>query len=664
MYTKVDKIIKTNEQLNRYGIINSNISNIKCLKSRLNENEYVVAVMGAMKSGKSTLMNSLMGYDLMPNENAACTLTTTDIVHGESDNKIKKVFVNKKTEYIEGENIHKLFHEDVRKSRSQNSTEDFFYEVKYPIYAFSDINSNIKFKLVDTPGYNEMEGLGVKKDKITKNFEEVLQRASFIIYVLDYQYYKSDENVEILQKIKDMRSDILENDRIIFVLNKVDLVGYKDGEVKSVIDKVSKTLQAWGVSCKRIHPLIAKQALLGRMVETNQDLSEVAVDLDNYIPIVEKEIGGKILKVKENINDIYKELIESSCIEKFEQEVIRPIFNNAENDIKKSAQDIIKATVKEMHEKIEDKKAKLVEKQKVEDKSIIQLKEKVEQVNVCLNESKRTQKEINNILRIPSFESVKKEEFYGFFINSSASYPDDYSYKYSSSSQAERAGKEAFIRWRNGIKVCFEDMYSYYSRRLQYNASEENYYYKVNTAISKKLKNLSEVLDKKLKQINSTEMISVISNINIMPDTLKPMTYENTKEYIEDFYDNSEFVDYDDIEEYVGESLFGRSKYKTKYCYDTNKARREQEKDYEKGANQSSTVFFNDYYQKKYNKYLKSVKDLADNEVAKVNPILNKIKKRLQSELDKLIENKKTNYDNRLIEIGNIEKELIAAREE
>jgi ribosome biogenesis GTPase A len=63
------------------------------LNSNLKDRRYTVAVIAAMKAGKSTLFNALLGNDLLPNETAACTVAITEIKFAkESSNVIKKHF--------------------------------------------------------------------------------------------------------------------------------------------------------------------------------------------------------------------------------------------------------------------------------------------------------------------------------------------------------------------------------------------------------------------------------------------------------------------------------------------------------------------------------------------------------------------------------------------
>lgn len=64
--------------------------------SALKERKYQVAVVAAMKAGKSTFLNALIGADVLASEAEACTICRTDI------SPIEAVFMPKLLEYQQG----------------------------------------------------------------------------------------------------------------------------------------------------------------------------------------------------------------------------------------------------------------------------------------------------------------------------------------------------------------------------------------------------------------------------------------------------------------------------------------------------------------------------------------------------------------------------------
>ncbi|MFN5592262.1 MAG: dynamin family protein, partial [Aphanizomenon sp.] len=63
----------------------------------LEKQKYQVAVIAAMKAGKSTFLNSIIGVDVLASETAACTICRTDVLHIPADQTPRLL------EYREGE---------------------------------------------------------------------------------------------------------------------------------------------------------------------------------------------------------------------------------------------------------------------------------------------------------------------------------------------------------------------------------------------------------------------------------------------------------------------------------------------------------------------------------------------------------------------------------
>ena len=71
--TRIIRIIEENKFFHKdtYNIVKESLNSIN---EKLTNKKYSVAVIAAMKAGKSTLFNSILGEDILPNESAACIL--------------------------------------------------------------------------------------------------------------------------------------------------------------------------------------------------------------------------------------------------------------------------------------------------------------------------------------------------------------------------------------------------------------------------------------------------------------------------------------------------------------------------------------------------------------------------------------------------------------
>ncbi|MGL4848152.1 MAG: dynamin family protein, partial [Clostridium sp.] len=186
-YLELQMLDEYREIFKRYNI-SLDVEALESIKEKVVNKDYVVSIIGSMKAGKSTFVNSILGKDLMPSENAACTLTTTEIVDSKIEFSLEKIYDDGEITKISTENISEDFHNEIRMSRENKEEKLFKYSLKTNIEAIENDLCDIGFKLVDTPGYNEMSGLGVDRKIIEDVFERQIKKTDYIIYVLDYKY--------------------------------------------------------------------------------------------------------------------------------------------------------------------------------------------------------------------------------------------------------------------------------------------------------------------------------------------------------------------------------------------------------------------------------------------------------------------------------------------
>ena len=95
------------------------MESIKEINNKLEKNKYTVAVIAAMKAGKSTVFNAILGEDILPNETNACTVAMTEIKYSnENPCKYEKYYCNGKKIEIEADSreiLQQKFLNDIRK---------------------------------------------------------------------------------------------------------------------------------------------------------------------------------------------------------------------------------------------------------------------------------------------------------------------------------------------------------------------------------------------------------------------------------------------------------------------------------------------------------------------------------------------------------------------
>lgn len=218
--------------------------------------EFEVSVVATMSSGKSTLINALLGKKLMPTANEATTATIVRIVDTEQDH-FSAVAYNSNNEIIE--NIEKVTLEDMKRL---NSDEKIFkIELKGKIPFVETVG--MKLVLVDTPGPNNARD--TRHQDITYKMIDNSDK-TLLLYVMNGQQLGiNDEKVfldYVCEKMKEGGKQGRE--RFIFAVNKMDAFKPKDeGEdcIERALTNVKKGLESRGIYNPNIFPISAGVAL-------------------------------------------------------------------------------------------------------------------------------------------------------------------------------------------------------------------------------------------------------------------------------------------------------------------------------------------------------------------------------------------------------------------
>jgi len=110
--------------------------------------ESEVAVLATMSSGKSTLINAMLGVELMPSQNLACTAGITRIRHNSEAKDFKARALNDRGDVLQDWRKAELNILEVWNSSSDVSV----IEIEGPIKGIRSLQQNLV--LIDTPGPN------------------------------------------------------------------------------------------------------------------------------------------------------------------------------------------------------------------------------------------------------------------------------------------------------------------------------------------------------------------------------------------------------------------------------------------------------------------------------------------------------------------------------
>lgn len=230
------------------------------LYKNLEEGEFSIVVIGEFSSGKSTLLNALMGQRFLPSATKETTATINFLRHKE-----KSIDGNEGVVYYkDGSNqvIPKAEFEIVEKYVSANGDDVVNKISNLDLFIESEFLKD-GVTLVDSPGLN---GIADGHKDVTE--QQILKsHASLFVFNCDHPGSKTD--FDTIAKLQDRVNTI------IFVLNKIDVIDTSEQSLDSIIDTLKDSYKKQfpdATTIPEIWPVSAKLALDAR--KSNNNLSD------------------------------------------------------------------------------------------------------------------------------------------------------------------------------------------------------------------------------------------------------------------------------------------------------------------------------------------------------------------------------------------------------
>lgn len=249
----------------------------KLIKAFDNINNLIfpINVIATMSSGKSTLINALLGKKLMPSKNEACTATITEILDNDKE-RFEAVIYDENNDVLD--EIPDLTYEIMSDLNDDENVHKIAAKGNIP---FLDANSTA-LMLVDTPGPNNSQN---------QAHQNTTYRAinsdsnNLILYVLNGTQLSTNDDAELLKyvsaQIKKGGKQV--RDRFLFVVNKMDGFNPEEENIAKAIEAAKKYLGSYGIEDPQIFPCSAYTAL---NIRTYLD----GVDIDKLTRLEEKKL--------------------------------------------------------------------------------------------------------------------------------------------------------------------------------------------------------------------------------------------------------------------------------------------------------------------------------------------------------------------------------------
>ena len=221
---------------------------------------FEINVVATMSSGKSTLINALLGQQLMPAANEATTATIVRIVDTDIDHFSAKAY-DKSGNLLQ--EIKNVTFEDMKKLNGDKVVSSIELFGRIPFVS----SVGMRLVLVDTPGPNNSRD---------KQHEEMTYKMlsdsdkSLVLYVMNGdQLGINDEKIFLDYICSVMKSGGKQaRERFIFAVNKMDAFKPKEGGVERIVpalEGVKSGLEGRGIYNPNIFPVSAIAALEKRI---------------------------------------------------------------------------------------------------------------------------------------------------------------------------------------------------------------------------------------------------------------------------------------------------------------------------------------------------------------------------------------------------------------
>ena len=241
-----------------------------------NNSIFPVNVIATMSSGKSTLINALLGNKLMPSKNQACTATITEILDVDNPHFSAVVYYGDNSMIQE---VPELTLEIMGELNDDENVHRISAEGDIP---FLDSKSTA-LMLVDTPGTNSAQNQAHKNTTYRKINSD---SNNLILYVLNGTQLSTNDDAALLHYVADQikKGGKQVRDRFLFVINKMDQFNPEEEDIGKAVLSAKRYLATYCIEDPQIFPCSAFTALNIRTYFEGIDIDNLTRAQEHMLP--------------------------------------------------------------------------------------------------------------------------------------------------------------------------------------------------------------------------------------------------------------------------------------------------------------------------------------------------------------------------------------------
>ena len=371
----IEKIDKVTSLINDIDFLEDELLQIINLRDRILDEELIISVIGQFKRGKSSLINSMIGEEILPVGIIPLTTTITEIRHS-NEFKVVVIFNDDSEKIVKKEDLHDYV--------SEQENPDNYKGVKV-VKLWTDLSKfDKRMTLVDTPG------VGSIHQHNTETSYSYVEKSDGVLFLLSVDSPVSEVEQDFLNVAKDHAA------KFYFAVNKIDTI---DKDNLEEFLKYSKDIISNSIGFEPIFfPIsaITGEGISSLMEEIREDLSK------SYSQMLEKSANIKLSSIINHINSKIKLYLKALSVPVEELEDKRRQIRSKNTELDKLSDEVLlisKVRTEELLESIDTEMNKVGEKLKndlkeemnILDKKINNLSSKEYEDNL--------RSQLNNLLR-------------------------------------------------------------------------------------------------------------------------------------------------------------------------------------------------------------------------------------------------------------------------